>query len=423
MEPTFAAIKIIHDVKHRPVYYLFTELFRLLGFFIGEETVGERKQNDAVCDEEKCFGSILYIGDPEELNDFSNKNIIMIDPDEYFFPDAVNQINTPENMKNMLKTLAQINEKVSVIGLEFPLDLVQKVLPIYLENNVVKAALQLQYYRLESDIHDYSRQVFSDTLNALERLSYTGKFTWCFLYAKLYCKQKVNLSCYYQENGLFVYDVDVLAKECRKLVDSEPNRSNAWVLLGMIYDVSKEHIKYAVEAYQRAINLDGRCCFSSHIYYWIGRLYELAGDNHEDAQKAYQGAYRLKKKYRNIYKMGKMAAADGAYQKAVSYYEECLDNLEESRQLCMDPLEVSYYFKTSVLACFTCVVYLKDYERAVVFGDRARLFYKEGVTKDFEKLFGSEAVTYREITEKGIRLKKLYECLAIAYRELANGDS
>ena len=90
----------------------------------------------------------------------------------------------------------------------------------------------------------------------------------------------------------------------------------------------------------------------------------------------------------------------------------------------MDPLEIEYYFKTGVLISFHSQRHLEDYAQAIDYGNRMMRFYEQEFSdkpsRHFEYWYGPDALTYQELSERRLKCKKLYECLAIAYRESGN---
>lgn len=440
MGKPFIAIKIIHDIKNRLVYNLYAEFFRLFGIYIGEGYADEYSEQDYE-EDFKCFNAFLCINTEETggsifvQKKYENGEIIRINAESYSFP---NGMDTEEDgvkealQKKMEIVLSEVAEMSGKRGYLFPFSLMREGVPFYLECNVMRAAMLLQYYRRPLDCHKNSQKSFQRILECLDNIKRSEKYkefqneSWYMEYARIYCKQKVNLSCYYQENGILEYEIDELIAECEKLIESRTEFSNTKVLLGMICDKSDRHRHYAAQSYLEAIRQEGNMCYAAHIYYWIGLLYESHVECREDAQKAYDMAYKLKKKYRNIYKKARMSGKEKDFEQEVHYYKECLENLEKRIPLCMDPLEAEYYFKTGVLTCVDCTAYLDRYEEAVEIGEKVLKFYEEYYEKDSYKdflyFFGKDAQKYRNISLRRIRCQKVYEGLSVAYRELGNKE-
>lgn len=419
MEQEVKAVRIVHDIKNRMVYNLYAEFFRFMGIYIGESYLNDYAE--AVYEADKqCFQLFLCVTDYEDKKLIPNS--VIANSHDFFNIYAGNykglSFETSNEMKWKDKVGSVLNDKIKIEN-----GVVDELLSVFIEENVLKAAYQLQYYRLKTDLHAESERIFRQAICKLEKKYSNSRQLW---YAMLYCKQKANLACNFQSDTPLDYDIQQLLDSCLELIDSYPNFTNAKVLLGMICDRSTNYFNYAIDAYRDAIVAIGSECYSSHIYYWIGYQYERLNGYHEDAKYAYTKAYQLKKKYRNIYKMAMMEEAEKNYQKQQSYFKECLDYLENISMFRMDPLEIEYYYKVGVLACYNCVFHLEEYQEAVVIGERMLLFYKDTLendnNKNFTYFYGQLSKDYLELSRNRISIKKLYECLAIAYQKIGAVD-
>lgn len=451
------SIKIIHDVVNRHVYNLYAEFFRFVGVYTGEGILDEYKHEELENDLE-CFQFFLCISgndnEPKTTAVSALKDAIYIKASAYDFS---NGMYLPQGV-DMLMTgiLAQMEEKAKQYSIEFPVDSIKDLLDVYIEFNILKAAMLLQYYRRKHELHQESEKIFD---MAYEKLCQKRTNSACprfYEYAKLYCKENVNLACYYQEGIKPKYPIADLARECDELIKKYPEFSNAKVLLGLVYRISNDYKKEAIDAFQLAILQEGDKCYSSHIYYWIGLVYEKFLSGHEDAKTAYKTANIRKEKYRNVYKIGKMCRLEGDIEGELHYYKMCSDILERKMGRRMDPLEMEYYFKVEVLICFLYAMKFGRYLEAIDVGEKILAFYlktwgdktdnalfleygcnqyaemcriNNPVPDDYDYFFGQEADSikegkyagYRAISKSLLRLKKVFESLAIAYRE--TGDS
>lgn len=423
------AVKIIHDIKNRLIYNLYAEFFRFWGIYVGEGTIDDYTKVRAREDRE-CFQLFFCVSEASNKHEVSNSTVAGMDEWKYINVGEYKDIlwSFTDRDKDGLKLKMEETLDAAWISLnviEFPVSLLKNILGIYIEENVLEASCQLQYYRLKSKLHKKEEGIFRAALTRLEKLPNDGIEQFGYLdYAMLYCKQKINLSCFCQKNKLLGYIPETLAQECCEVLEAYPDFSNVWVLIGMIYENFEDAIKKAIEAYRRAIIMEKEECYASHIYYWIGYLYEKYED-YDSAEYAYEKAYKLKKKYRNIYKKAKMAERRGEYLQELQYYDECLRHLEQKKSMMMDPLEIEYYYKTNVLACHNCVFKQERYDRAKEYGERAYAFYEElqkPEKKYFKYFYGERAEEYQKISLKRINPKKLYECLAIVYRKLGDTE-
>lgn len=417
------AIKIVHDIQNRLIYNLFSEFFRFIGLYIGEGFIDTYTEQEAE-EDRKCFQLFLCVFGGMNQEEITNTSITMMD--EWVYVKAEDYALSSfddfalESLKEkMLYVLGDLQRKSKECEKTLQLAVVEKIMDVYLKEKVLKASCQLQYYRMKAHLHKETEEIFQKALNELGEIEAKEEEGRKYLlYARLFCKQKINLACFYQENKPFANSVEKLAEECEQLIKQYTDFSNASVMLGMIYEVSSENVRDAIEAYRDAISKDGEACYASHIYLWIGNLYELYED-YENAGIAYEMAYKLKRKYRNIYKMGRMEKIRGNYQRELEYYEECIKYLENRTEKNMDPLEIEYYYKTGVLICYSYVFREKKYNRAIEYGNRMLEFYNKKLEAGsyFHYFYGDNEGKYKKASMDRINIRKLYECLAVAYRE------
>ena len=408
------AVKISYGDKDRISFNFFAELFRLLGLYVEEDFIEDDPRAE---DKKKDYSYQLFLCISDERSESG---------DTVWIPSSClgnwNMSRSDEEiLVNVTTALDRIQTWCENYDKFFPCGFVKQILPIYIKNNVLKGAMQIQYYRIKTKYHQETERIFLDTLKELESLKINSKY---LSYAKLYCKQKANLSCYFQKEKPLDYAISTLVSECDGLIRQYPDFSNAKVLRGMICERSSDGLKMAINSYRKALSQVGEKSYASHIYYWVGLLYEKFINSQDDAAYAYKCSYQLKKKYRNIYKIGYMAEKEQDYSKAIYYYKECVELLEKKRQGNMDPLEIEYYFKTGVLISFHSHRHMEDYDQAIDYGNRMMNFYEKEFSEKpgghFEYWYGPDALQYQELSERRLKCKKLYECLAIAHRETGN---
>ena len=402
------AVKISYGDKDRISFNFYAELFRLLGFYVEEDPTEEEKRD---------YSYQLCLRISDDLSE--NGDTVCIQPG--YLRDWNMSRSDEAILEGVSAALDRIQDWCDDHDKFFPCTFVKQILPIYVKNNVLKGAMQLQYYRIKTRLHQETERIFQNTLKELEALEQDSQY---LSYAKLYCKQKANLSCYFQKEKPLDYAIHTLVDDCDDLIRQYPDFSNAKVLKGMICERSNDGLKMAINSYRKALDQVGEKPFASHIYYWVGLLYEKFINNQKDAAYAYRRSYQLKRKYRNIYKVGYMAEKETDYSRAVDYYKECVEFLEKKIRGNMDPLEIEYYFKTGVLISFQSQRHLEDYAQAIDYGNRMMRFYEQEFSdkpsRHFEYWYGPDALTYQELSERRLKCKKLYECLAIAYRESGN---
>lgn len=410
------SVRIIYNDRYRNFFNFFAELYRMDGLYVEERLLeGDR---DIAEEKDTAPRSLSLCIAPPGAPKYDD--IFYIDPTELGQWDM--SCNDMRILEPVSHITACLQEWTLDRDLQFPWETVQQILPVYIKNNVLRGAMQLQYYRMKTELHEETEQIFMDALAELEELEMKSAN---LTYAKIYCKQKANLSCYFQVEKPLHFAISALVMECDNLIEQCPDFSNAKVLKGMVCERAFDGLKLAIDSYKDALLQIGDRSYASHIYYWVGLLYEKFAGSHSDAAYAYTRSYQLRKKYRNTYKMGFMAEQEENYKEAVACYKECVELLEERIRGNMDPLEIEYYFKTGVLVCFHSQRYLEDYGQAIQYGKRMLNFYdrefSDTANSHFRYFYGPDAERYQKISERRLKCKRLYECLAIAYRE--SGDN
>lgn len=433
MEKELIALKILYNPESRIVYSLYAELFRLVGIYVGEDCLQDYSLEVRQADE-KSYQLFLCIG--KNKNDiFRNRSICVVEISEndYLGLSLQNGLDYEEKIKNTLIDMNRVffaedhSDKKKIYSV-FEL-LYKEILHIYLEANIFKGACLLQFYRMKDSLHEESEKIFVTGLESLlNKDQVIQKRKRCFPevqkhieYSIIYCAQKVNLSRYFQVNKELVFPLKFLAKTCKAAIKREPDFSNQYVLLGMICERSKEYAIEAIEAYLMALTKIGNEPYSSHILYWLTVLYQKNEVRSEDAKHAIERACNYRHKYRNLYKLGSVYVNEENYVEAVKKYKECLEELDTQKNGMWDPLEIEYYYKTSVVVCWYNITTLKDYDEGISYGEKAIDFYNKVFKNEelgaYNYYFGDEAEIYREKSKQRIDLKKLYSVLAVGYRE------
>lgn len=424
MAKELVAVKIVHDIVNRVVYNLYAEFFRFSGIYVGEGIIDQYSDKEAEQDKD-CFQLFLCICDMKVPNKISDE--IMNHPSGFVFVDAgkykdlsLQNVSRWKNLDQaMLRVLKQLEMKAKANTILFPMKDLLALLPIFIGENILKASCQIQYYRMKSEMHKETENIFYNALVKLEKFPVSTKY---IDYAKLFCKQKMNLSCYLQKNKKLDFPIKELCQECEDLFQKYPDFSNAYVLLGMICEKSHDNETVAISAYRKALEMVGDKCYASHIYYWIGVLYQKFINGHDRAKSSYLSAYECKRKYRNVYKLGSVYCDEKDYLTTIAYFKECLELLSERLEINMDPLEIEYYYKTGALICIYSVLKLQKYEEGIAYGKKMLEFYENDLInsrhKYFEYYFEGQAAEYQKISRNRISREKVYVSLAIAHREL-----
>jgi tetratricopeptide (TPR) repeat protein len=421
MEKELSAVRIVHDVVNRSVYNLYAEFFRFCGLYVGEGILSEYSREEAEADIESFQLFLSVCTKTKETLKKSQSymgNFVWVDVTKYTglslsTSDRWDLLH--EDMIDVVNRLACQAENHSV---KFPMKDIQVLLPIFVRKNVTRAACMLQYYRMASNIHIESCRIFEETLKCLSTKPGVSKH---IDYARIYCMQKINLSCYFQRGRALSYPIGKLVEECKRLIAKSPDFSNVYVLMGMICEKSDNYLDMAIIAYKKALEMIGDTEYASHVYYWLGVLYQRFASTHNEAKRLYKKSYSCKRKYRNIYKLGSVYAAESNYAKMIEYYEECVGLLEKRLNIGLDPLEIEYYYKTTALIAINNVSKLQKYDAGIKSGEKALRFYENELIKSqsgyFKCFFGEQEGRYREISRNRINLETLCANMAVAYRE------
>lgn len=456
------AIKIIHDRKNRVLYNIIAEFFRFIGVFVLEDAP-EYLSADTKTDDTQF---VIYLTEDEiDVSFISNEK-------PYYTINKVKLNNGKISNLTLEKTVLvkaqaglnnlfiSILKKIQSSGIIVPMNTITSLLTVYLNANVVIAASNLQYYRIVSDMHEESRNIFLNAVKGLESLCANNALQntivaereeeeqiragFHYYYSLLYCKYKVNLACWFWKNGEYnyrrgdgalcdsngfrrevqlVYKVFDLVEECKERITAYPQEANLYVLLGLITERASDGYLISVEAYTRALQTIGKQPYASHVYYWLGWIHERNGGNLSEAKRAYANAYLVQKKYRNIYKVAVMYEQENNWLRFFEYLDKCKSELEElcTHNIRLDPLEIEYYCKVCLLLCIRSWQYLNDADAAIQYGEGLLAFYKTHIVRDalgeFKSFYGKAYGCFQEESKNRISLRRIYETLTEAYRK------
>ena len=451
------ALKIIHDRRNRVLYNVIAEFFRFCGVFVLEEKVDDLSNYDQVDDTQ-----FIILFSKETAPEIKQKKpTYKIDTTDYEILEHLTleqaQLDQEPVIHGIEELFTDIFKAITNNGIQIPVEMVQELLSVFLKTDVVIAASNLQYYRMISKIHEKSKNIFEDAIEKLEsmkeKIPYLGDFSlteqedsdrqayFVYHYALLYCKQKVNLACWFLKDGEYNlrqgngelcdehgfsrevklrYRVSELYKNCQTFIKQYPACANLYVLLGLITERTSDGYVIAIDAYNRALQMIGNQPYASHIYYWLGWVHERQGKNLSEAKKAYANAYLLQKKYRNTYKVALMYEKEKNYERFRDYLFRCSQELIFKEDIKMDPLEIEYYCKACMLLSIRSLQYLNDVDSAIKNGemvlDFVRKHIQEDEEKEFRSFYGNESELYRLESQGRINSRKIHETLAVAYQ-------
>ena len=303
-----------------------------------------------------------------------------------------------------------------------------ELIDIFDKNSLLQASVTLQYFKTKDVLLLDVKKKFKNAADSLVELV-KNKPEYLenryVRYAKLYCKQKANDAQFLYDKSI-VYYVDDLATEGLTILKTFPDFSNVWVLLGMIYEISKDFGRDAIDAFQRGIEDVKQMPFTSSIYYWLGKQCGKYMALESMADNAFKEAYALMKKYRNIYKIAQIHYRKKEWKETLFYFKECIQMIERKENF-LDPLEQEYYFKVCIQIA-NIYLKLEEYENVIKMVNKA-LELRKGIfgglensnlyTEFYFKIYTEEeAKAYIRLELKRMRAKQAYQYLAIAYQEL-----
>lgn len=243
-------------------------------------------------------------------------------------------------------------------------------------------------------------------------------------YAQVYSKVKVNAGCKFMKQ-IFEFPIEELAEECIKCINRYPDFSNLKVLLGLCYEYEPIYAPMAIRAFARALEEENGYCYSSHIYYWLGKQYEAYKANWDDSVKNYEASYRRKHKYKNIYKIATARRVAGEYKQAIDSFNCIINMLKEKIKLNMlDPLEIEYYFKSKAMISTIYFNDLKNYLGAIEYGEDLFRSYGKLINEDhyYTQFYGASAESYQRLTRQRLDTKRVRSILYYSYHYLGLED-
>lgn len=436
------AIKIVHDEESKLDFVFLAEFLRFIGVQIGEDQTWEfmERSEESIIKEKDIYVCCVYMGDPSEarlqeklpantffLNDIKRNELEVGEtvPVTRYKPTQRNSML----LSCLEKMYSWLAEKVGDGNAALPpqrmIDL-QQLIQIYEDNNIMLHSANMQYYpRKASFAIDEARKAFLNAYDALKNMKpLKDQYALCHsMYAKLWCAMKVNSACEYSEKLLY-FNTDKLAGECMDMIKRYQEFYNFKVLLGLCYESSPLHVGDAILAFQEAVkSVKVEDCVST-IYYWIARRFEVY--KKEQARIYYTKAYRIKNKFRNIYKMAILELFRGN-DCADDYYNEILKKLKRRIEInYLDPLELEYAFKSYANVCVLTNKYDgNNFKKIVEYGEKAENIVVKLLfdNKYYDDLYGkNKANQYRELSKTRMGMVNVYRVLAIAYSNMLNKD-
>lgn len=446
----FRSIKIIHDIKHRIDFSYLAEFFRFMGILVCENILQDTDESEA--EKNTHYDAYIYVGKCENSGEEDYAQKLQSLPEKTIFlyklyqtSEILGESLNEDNRRTCIKSLSDSGQQITILKelLTEVLSVVnedkdagtsaagqlQELIKVYVNNDICLHSMNMQYYmnRKENIISD-ARNAFLDSRTDINgwleenEKKIDKDVVLLYRYAVLWCEVKANSACSYNRETL-EFSIENLAGRIAQLCKEYPDFVNAQILQGLCYEPSGRNAVEAIDAFLKALSGMGTQCFSSSVYYWIGKRYEQR-KLQEDAEWSYKCAYEKKKKFRNIYKLAIFAKNGKRYAEAIDKFDEILQRLKLKNAMDFtDPLELEYMFKAYTQKCH--VYYLTDQIiKAVENGERARRVWKDRIENNlyYKCFYNEEAAFYRELTEKRLALSTVCWILVDCYGKLLNSE-
>ena len=439
----FKSIKIIHNIENRIEFLFFAEFFRLCGIFVGEyiyyapgyaENIKSRETDDedsvreieyAREPQDECDAE-LYVGldISDSMGIFSNNTVFLKKSWDFVLGNAYSEHFSGLADGIQEKILCLVLKEVACVleakGILLDLKTFNTIGQIYVKYHLMKYLADMQYFRVYCNKHTEALDVFTDVESDLRAIcNNTYSDSRYYNYSRIYCASKANSAGIYNQIGI-PYAVDELVNECRKLINSETDFSNASVLLGLIYENLPAYSHEAIKAFEQALETVEPYRYAYHIYYWLGKRYEAYDSRLKYAEKMYLRANDHKERFRNFYKLGMINFKLDQYEESIEYFKKTLQQLTLKKQdQYLDPLEVNYYYKSSSMISYIYCFCREDPEKAIKYSNKAiKLIRSLEDNRYFKDFYNDVAVTYQSITKEQANEKKIYQYLSRSYRKL-----
>lgn len=387
------SILLSYSNKNRLEYQKYAEFFRFIGIYVCEDL---KDDSELALSIRKNFFSLRY-----DIDQLVNDNIDF----ESFFDSSQNLIGNDDIIKKLWQTF-QIQELLQAsVTLQY----------FYMRAEEVLIAGK-HFMVAAKELGDYIEQ----NKDACENNQYIR-------YAKLYCEQKANLAKHVCGENL-EYPIERLADEGFLILSKFPWFSNVWMLIGLIFEIEPQYTRNAIDAFQNAIKDIQDEPYASSIYYRLGKKCETVQELKNLENQAYQKAYQVMPKYRNIYKVARKYMDLEEWKEAENYFKQCLNKLALKKDY-MDPLEQEYYYKINSHLGHISIMERK-YEKTIEYALEA-LDFRDAIyealsdrqnpyVRIYFQIYSEKAYEMVVLELKRMGSKHLYRYLAIAYQNLGN---
>lgn len=439
------AIKFIYDIEDRIDFIFLSEFFKLVGFFVGEadesECLTEKNRAD-----DACFDSVFYIGSrsAEAVGRTSEKvlNFVKIRDEVYSRLGITNSgLITQTSEEYQREILLDCLDKITFEEESSSKKAFKILVDYYLKNNLMLHSANMIFYQNRpSDIITEAKSAFLETyesLNAEKREKALGD-NYYFNFAISWCAVNVNNACKYN-NEILYFREETISGPIQKLIANYPTYANAKVLMGMCYEAYQDKATATINYYLEALYRVATECYSTDIYYRIGKRYEGFAQERENAFRYYQKSYNRHQKYKNIFKIAIFARDRQDTSTAIENFENILSKLNlQFEKKYATPLELEYAFKAYFQLCYIYYQRIKDKtsisadlwsdcQKVISYGKKAEQVIDSELetnlienNKFYNDLYEGEAAAYRAWSRERVDTGSLYKMIAQAYLKQQN---
>lgn len=439
------AIKFIYDIEDRIDFIFLSEFFKLAGFFVGEADESEclTEKNKA---DDACFDSVFYIGSrsAEAVGRTSEKvlNFVKIRDEVYSGsgitnPGLITQTEKEHQKKILLGCLDKLTFEKGSLSRETS----RLLIDCYVDNNLMLHSANMIFYQNRpSEIITEAKAAFLEAYESLntEKREKALEDNYYFDFAISWCAVNVNNACKYN-NEILYFREETISGPIQKLIANYPTYANAKVLMGMCYEAYQDKATATINYYLEALYRVATECYSTDIYYRIGKRYEGFSQERENAFRYYQKSYNRHQKYKNIFKIAIYARDRQDASTAIENFENILDRLAlHLKKEYATPLELEYAFKAYFQLCYIYYQRIKDKtsisadlwsdcQKVISYGKKAEQVIDSELetnlienNKFYNDLYGENAAVYRAWSRERVDTGSLYKMIAQAYLKQQN---
>lgn len=430
------AIRIIHNILTRIDFCFLAEFFRFAGIYVVECIEGDEDASPYQ-DTPGCYDATIDTCGSEKSAegrciDFKYIKYKLIRTDKSVIKKVRNFENGEDKSKPVVMSIHLWRGELQKKILEDIINDIYKIISIdsgaawksiidaYVDNELTLHSMNLQYYaKKPSFAVENAQRAFYKAYRDLSKSE--GEINTKYIdYAKLYSMVKVNATCKYMKQE-YVFPIEELSEKCKQCIHRYPDFSNMKVLLGLCYEYEPKYAPWAIEAFDLALQSENTFCYSSHIFYWLGKQSERFKKEKSNRVIYYKESYEKKHKYRNMYKLAQLARERGDYEEAINWFQKIINKLKPKfAYKFADPLEMVYLFKSYAMIAIIYFHDLENYLSAMEYGEYLINSYNAFVDESafYSEFYGDRAGEYIALTKSRFELNRVRSILYYSYQYL-----